>query len=231
MVEDEEPEFSAAVTSRPLRVSPRRRRQRLDTFDGNGGSYLRLARPVLLCSRKRGVTVRTLRDRYERLRVQFRPEHSLAIRTWPPPALPSGASVVRTPRVARTEALSFLRRREGSGACRGRSAGAEKSWRRLLRGGRQGAVTPRPAPPALPPLAGLFIVLLGWRRIARRSPFEGASFVSPFDSPRRFPAGFFLSASKPRWPLPRSSDLHVQSLPRRETGGVFLSVWKTRACI
>jgi len=52
-----------------------------------------------------------------------------------------------------------------------------------------------------------------------------------FDSPRRFPAGFFLSASKPRWPLPRSSDLHVQSLPRRETGGVFLSVWKTRACI
>ena len=39
-----------------------------------------------------------------------------------------------------------------------RSAGAEKSWRRLLRGRRQGAVTPRPAPPALPPLAGLFIV-------------------------------------------------------------------------
>jgi hypothetical protein len=152
---------------------------------------------VLLCSRKRGVTVRTLRDRYERLRVQFRPEHSLAIRTWPPPALPSGASVVRTPRVARTEALSFLRRREGSGACRGRSAGAEKSWRRLLRGGRQGAVTPRPAPPALPPLAGLFIVLLGWRRIARRSPFEGASFVSRFDSPRRFPAGFSFRHRNP----------------------------------
>ena len=55
------------------------------------------------------------------------------------------------------------------------------------------------------------------------------SFMEP--RPGTHLAGFFLSASKPRWPLPRSSDLHVQSLPRRETGGVFLSVWKTRACI
>jgi len=54
-----------------------------------------------------------------------------------------------------------------------------------------------PSPAGLPPLAGLFIVLLGWRRIARRSPFEGASFVSPLTRPVGFRRGFSFRHRNP----------------------------------
>ena|SRR6476620_1411410 len=88
-----------------------------------------------------------------------------------------------------------------------------------------------PSPAGLTSAGGAFHCLARMAQDSAALSLRGRFLRISFDSPRRFPAGFFLSASKPRWPLPRSSDLHVQSLPRRETGGVFLSVWKTRACI